>query len=324
MRFASRTTALLLVAVLLAACSGGPAGPYPEREVELVVPFPAGGGSDTLARMLAHILEDERLVPSGLRVVNRPGAGGGEGLTHVAGRRGDAHTLLTVNDSIVTVPLQPGYRGPTHRDLTIIAILARDDFLVVVPVDSPHRTVGGLLEYASANPGRLKLATAAAGGEDHIFGYLLEKAAYAQFSYVHADGGSAAIQLVLTGQADLAVPNPNEVLQQLQAGQVRALAVGSDTRLHLLPQVPTLRESGYDVVFHMFRGVAGPPQMPVHAVRYWEQALVRVAGARRWREEYLERLGLTPALVVGRAAARTVEDAAALYRRSLKELGFTR
>ena len=100
---------------------------------------------------------------------------------------------MTTIDTVVAVPLQAGYQGPTYRDLTVVAILATDPMLVVVPAASAFRTIGELVEHARHNPGRLKLATNAAGGEDHIFGGMIERATGARFSYVHTKGGAEAM-----------------------------------------------------------------------------------------------------------------------------------
>jgi putative tricarboxylic transport membrane protein len=245
--------AMILVALGALGC-GGPGGaaprggaPYPSMPIELVVPFPAGGGSDNLARMIQTIVAEERLVPQPITVVNKPGGAGALGLAYVASKPGDPHTLMTTIDTVVAVPLQAGYQGPTYRDLTVVAILAMDPMLVVVPAASAFRTIGELVEHARQNPGRLKLATNAAGGEDHIFGGMIEHATGARFSYVHTKGGAEAMQNAMGGHVDLATPNPNEAISQSQGGLVRILAVASRERLPILADVPTLAESGIAV-----------------------------------------------------------------------------
>lgn len=314
-----------LAIVLAAACgTDAPATGYPRSPIELVVPFQPGGGSDNLARMIQAIAGGERLVSTPITVVNKPGGAGAIGLAYVAARPRDTHTLMTAIDSLVSVPLQPDYQGPTYRDLTVVAILALDDMLVVVPAASPFRTIDELTAFARANRGKLKLATNAAGGEDHIYGGLIEAATGAKFTYVHTRGGAEAMQNLVGGHVDVAVPNPSETLSQLEAGLVRALAVGADSRLGILPEVPTLRERGVDVEYRMFRGIVMPSGVAPEVVSYWEEILRQVAQSDRWKREYVEQLALTPHFLAGDAARDYLARIEALYRTTLKQLGILR
>lgn len=242
-------------------------------------------------------------------------------MAYVASKTGDTHTLMTMMDSMVSVPLQRGYTGPTYRDLTIIAVLARDNPVIVVPRASPFQTFEDLLAQAKANPGRLKLATSAAGGEDHVFGGLIESATGAKFTYVHTRGGAQAMQNLVGGHVDLATPNPSETLGLLQGGLVRGLAVGASARLQILPDIPTLKEKGVDVEYHIFRGIAMPRGAPPDVIAYWEDLLRKISSSPRWKTDYLEPLALTPQFETGADASRLVADTEHLYRQTLQKLG---
>jgi putative tricarboxylic transport membrane protein len=306
---------------LFSACSPrADGGGYPSQPIELVVPFQAGGGSDTLARTIQSIAAEERLVPVPINVVNRAGGAGAIGLAHVAARKGDTHTLMTVIDTAVAVPLQPAYAGPSYRDLTMIAVLALDDMLVVVPAGSPFRSVDDLIAHARAHPGTVTLATNAAGGEDHIFGGMIERAAGVRFTYVHTRGGAEAMQNVMGGHVDVAVPNPSEALGQLQGGLVRALAVASAERLKILPDVPTLKERGIDVEYRMFRGIAMPGGVPPDVVAYWTGVLEKVTRSDRWNRDYLNRMELTPSFRGPADAAAFMASLERTYRSTLRDL----
>ena len=305
----------------VAACSPrGDSASYPSQPIELVVPFQAGGGSDTLARTIQSIAVEERLVPVPINIVNRAGGAGAIGLAHVAARKGDAHTLMTVIDTAVAVPLQPNYSGPSFRDLTMIAVLALDDMLIVVPAQSPFRTIDDLIAHAKTRPGTLTLATNAAGGEDHIFGGMIERAAGVKFTYVHTRGGAEAMQNVMGGHVDVAVPNPSETLGQLQGGLVRALAVASSARLPILPDVPTLKERGIDVEYRMFRGIAMPAGVPPQVVSYWSGILEKVTRSDRWARDYLAKLALTPHFLGPAEAVPFMTSLEQTYRTTLKDL----
>ena len=315
------SAAVLLLAAVSAGCSSsGPAGRYPNGPIELVVPFQAGGGSDTLARTIQTIISEERLAPVPINVVNRTGGAGAIGLAYVAAKVGDTHTLMTMIDTAVAVPLQPGYTGPSYRDLTVVALLALDDMLVVVPAKSPFRTIDDLVNHAKGNPGKVTLATNAAGGEDHIFGGMIERAIGTRFSYVHTRGGAEAMQNVMGGHVDVAVPNPSETLGQVQGGLVRVLAVASSERLEILPDVPTLKERGIDVEYRMFRGIAMPGRVPPEVVSYWAGVLEKVTQSERWKRDYIQKLELTPHFRGPAEALAFMASMEQTYRSTLKDL----
>ena len=284
------------------------------------MPFQAGGGSDTLARTIQTIASEERLVPVPINVVNRTGGAGAIGLAYVAAKRSDTHTLMTMIDTALAVPLQPAYTGPSYRDLTVVAVLALDDMLVVVPARSQFRTIDELVAHAKANPGKVTLATNAAGGEDHIFGGMIERATAAKFTYVHTRGGAEAMQNVMGGHVDVAVPNPSETLGQVQGGLVRVVAVASAERLKVLPDVPTLKERGIDVEYRMFRGVAMPSGVPADVVSYWSAVLEKVTRSERWRRDYIEKLELTPHFRGPAEALTFMASMEQTYRSTLKDL----
>ena len=316
-----RILSAALIGALALSCSSRPASDgYPNRPVELVVPFQAGGGSDTFARTIQTIVSEERLAPVPINVVNRTGGAGAIGLAYVASKTGDTHTLMTTIDTVLAVPLQRSYTGPSYRDLSIVAILALDDMLVVVPAKSPFQTVDDLVAHAKANPGKVTLATNAAGGEDHIFGGMIERATGAKFTYVHTRGGAEAMQNVMGGHVDVAVPNPSETLSQLQGGLVRVLAVASTKRLDVLPDVPTLEERGIDVDYRMFRGIALPPGVPAEVVDYWSGVLSRVTQSERWKRDYLAKLELTPQFKGPADALTFMSSMEQMYRSTLKDL----
>ena len=316
-----RSTFLFAAAAAVAmACSPGGLGGYPTRPIELVVPFQAGGGSDTLARTIQAIVTEERLVSVPMNVVNRTGGAGAIGLAYVASKKGDPYTLMTTIDTVVSVPLQAGYTGPSYRDLTTLAVLALDDMLVVVPAKSPYETIDDLVAYAKANPGRVTLATNAAGGEDHIFGGMIERATGAQFTYVHTRGGAEAMQNVMGGHVDVAVPNPSETLGQARGGLVRVLAVAAPKRLEVLPDVPTLKERGIDVDYRMFRGLAMPAGVPPEVVTYWTDVLTKVTQSERWTRDYVRKLELTPNFRGPADALTFMTSLETAYRSTLKDL----
>jgi putative tricarboxylic transport membrane protein len=307
-----------LVAACLAACaSGDRQRPYPSRAIDIVVPFPPGGGSDNLARTIQDLMGRERFSTEPVTVSNRSGGSGAVGLAYVAGRRGDGYTLVTLNDPLVSLGVQSHYTGPTLRDLTIIAILALDEMAIVVPTKSTFQTIDEIIAFAKAHPGKLTFSTEAQGGGDHVLGILIERATGASFTYVHTRGGAEAMQNLVGGHVDLAGPNPSEMLSQWKAGLARPLAVSAPARIPIMPDVPTLEERGIKVVHRMMRGVALPGNAPADALRFWEAALTRLTGTERWRTHYLDRFALTPYFKTGDEARAFLEQHEALNRSAL-------
>jgi len=307
-----------LVATCLAACTaGGGQAPYPSRAIDIVVPFPPGGGSDNLARTVQDLVERERLSAQPVTVSNRSGGSGAVGLAYVAGRRGDGYTLVTLNDPLVSLGVQPHYTGPTLRDLTIVAILALDEMAIVVPTNSRFQTIDEVIAFAKASPGKLTFSTEAQGGGDHVLGILIERATGASFTYVHTRGGAEAMQNLVGGHVDLAGPNPSEMLSHWKAGLARPLVVSAPARIAMMPDVPTLEERGVKVVHRMMRGVALPGGAPPDALRFWEAALAKLTATERWRTNYLERFALTPYFKAGDEARAFLERHEALNRAAL-------
>jgi putative tricarboxylic transport membrane protein len=315
----SRYRPALAAACLCVAACGSVDRPaaYPSRPFDIVVPFPPGGGSDNLARTIQDIIGRERLSPQPVTVSNRSGGSGAVGLAYVATRAGDGYTLVTLNDPLVSLAVQPHYTGPTLRDLTIVAILALDEMAIVVPAKSRFQTIDEVVAFAKANPGKLTFSTEAQGGGDHVLGILIERATGASFTYVHTRGGAEAMQHLVGGHVDLAGPNPSEMLSQWKAGLTRPLAVSAPARIAMMPDVPTLKERGIDVIHRMMRGIALPGDAPPDALRFWEDAMARITQTERWRTNYLERLALTPYVKTGAEARTFLESHEALNRAAL-------
>lgn len=316
---------LTVGSLLLSACgAGGAGGKYPSSPIEFVVPYNAGGGSDNLARNIQAIIDANKMVSQPINIVNKPGGGGGVGIAYVAGKKGDSHTLVTFIDAAISQPLLPENKSqPSYKELTILGILALDEFLVCVPNQSQFKTIQELISFGKANPGKLKLSTASANGEDHVFGALIEKATGAKFTYVHTTGGAQAMQNLVGAHVDIAVPNPSETMSQAEGKLVRCLAVAGDKRLTIpeFKDVPTLKEAGIDVKFQMFRGVAAPAGLPDSAVKYWEGVLKKVHEDKGWQKNYIEKFGLNPNFLIGKDAIALVEKTIGQYTQAFKDIG---
>jgi tripartite-type tricarboxylate transporter receptor subunit TctC len=243
MKYAVRSiVALLLTGIsALAAAEGA----YPNKPIRLVVPFPPGGGTDIIARVVGNKLTET--VKWTVVVDNRPGAGGNIGMDLVAKSKPDGYTLglgqtsnLAINPTLYTsLPYQP------LKDFTPIAAVADAPLALVVAANSPYKTLADVVAFAKTHPNKVTLGTPGNGTVAHLTGELFQKAAGVQLQHVPYKGSSQAITDLLGGSIDLFMSSVPTAQSQIKAGTMRALAVTSAKRAADLPAVPTINESGY-------------------------------------------------------------------------------
>lgn len=322
---ARRLGVLVLITVLGLL---GPTSPvlgqaFPSRPIEFVVPFGAGGGSDILARAIAKIIGDEKLLPVPLVVSNRPGGSGAVGWSYVLSKRGDPYFLTTVSGSFWTTPLL-GLAPFKVTDYTPVAGIALDTFFFVVRAESTYRTLRDVIEVARRTPELITVGGSAAASDDRVSTALLERAANIKFNYIVFGGSGPALTNLLGGHISTTWLNPGEGLEHIRAGKVRPLAVTSTERLKAFPNVPTFRELGYDVVWEQYRGVAMAPGVPADAVKVISDAFQRMCRSERWQKEYIDANLLVSICQGPDAWARTIAAVNDRYVRMFRELGITK
>lgn len=262
------------------------------KPIEFVCHAAVGGGSDIMARMMQSFIEREKLCSQPVTVVNRAGGGGAIAFAYVAGKKGDPHIWLTATTSFLTTPLL-GKSKYTYRDFTPLTNLAYDDFFVTVKADSPYKTMKDLIEDAKKKPGQVRTGGTYAPGTDALIDHLLGKVAGVKFNYIPFKSGGEAMIALLGGNLDMFYPNPGEALAQLEAKKVRILAVASEKRLEAAPDIPTLRELGYDASFQQVRSIAAPNDLPKEAIQYFEGLFRKLADSKLWKEKYIKENMLT-------------------------------
>lgn len=254
----------LLLALILAFLPAAAFGQtdYPIRPVRLVVPYPPGGATDVVARLLAAKLSD------GLRrqviVENRPGAGATLGTEQVARGAADGYTLLmTAFPSITTAPLvNPNVRYEPIEDFTHLALLGTFPNGLVVRADSEFRSLADLIAQAKANPGKVTYGSAGPASSGHVTGLLLARLADIDIVHVPYKGAAPAFLDLLAGQITADFDGMINASRQAQAGKVRLIAVTSEKRLATHPDLPTLAETVPGVSGESWFGVAGPAKLP--------------------------------------------------------------
>ncbi|MGG5818131.1 tripartite tricarboxylate transporter substrate binding protein [Falsiroseomonas sp. HW251] len=303
---------LLGAATALAAphlVAAQPAWPA-DRPVEVIVPFPPGGGVDIMARLVMPLVAAQ--IP-GLRpvIVNRAGAAGQLGLEATFNAAPDGYVLgATTIPAHNAIPLERAVRYRA-MDFTFICNIVEDANCFYVRADSPLRSVADLVNAAKARPGQLTYGTTGIGSDDHLFMVMFEGVAGLQpLVHVPFSGTAPLIPQLLGGNMDLAAINVGDALQLQREGKVRMLAQAAAQRQPEAPDTPTFRELGFDVVAGASRGIIGPPGMPPAVVARLEAAFRTALADADFRRE-AERQSMPLRTMVGaeyRAFAQGVDD----------------
>jgi len=217
---------------------------YPTHVLRLIVPFAAGGLNDTAARLIQPHLE--KALGQTVVVENRTGATGIVGAELVARAAPDGHTLLMVASSYTVLPATTAVLPyDSERDLTPIALMGKNPLLFIVNAQVQAKTLGEFIALAKANPGKLNYATPGAASQTRFVAELWSARAGIKMQHIPYRGGAPAVQSVIAGQTEFSALSPLVSLPQIEAGSLRALAVGSLARYPQLPNVPTVAESGF-------------------------------------------------------------------------------
>jgi len=258
---------MFLIAVALLAPFTAQAQPYPNRPIKIVVPYAAGGAVDIVARTVGQPLSEALKQP--VIVDNRPGASANIGMELVAKATPDGYTLLMASNGIATnMALFPHLAFDGQRDFVAIAKIGYAPLVIVVPASSPAKTLKDLIAMAKAEPGKLTYASAGNGSSGHLAGELLKSTAKIDVLHVPYKGGAPAITDLLGERISFMPINPVEVIAHIRGGRLRALAVASDKRFALLPDVPTAAEAGlagYEA--SVWWGLIAPAKTPPETVQ---------------------------------------------------------
>jgi putative tricarboxylic transport membrane protein len=256
---------------------------YPAKPIELVSPTGPGGGSDLVARTVADVVAREKYLSQPIVVQNRAGGGGAVGQAYVAGRKGDPYTILVAGTSLLTVPIRTGMEVGLDK-FQPLGMIGVDVNSLVVREDSPFRTVKDFVAAAKANPKTINIAITFPGGTAHSLMYRLEQLSGARFNSVSFKSGTDAVAAVLGGHVHATAENLGEIMPHIQGRKLRLLAVPAAKRMAALPDIPTLKEHGFDIQAGAFRGFAAPAGIPREAVTLLESTFAKVHKHAVWRD----------------------------------------
>jgi tripartite-type tricarboxylate transporter receptor subunit TctC len=266
---------LALLALALVPALAFAADEYPNRTVTMVVPFPPGGVADITARPLAQAMGSH--LGQTVVVENKSGAGGGVGMQYVARARPDGYTVLLALSSISIIPEADKVLGrdPMFKlsQLVPIARFTADPTVLAVRADSPYRSVADLVAAAKKSPGAIPFGSSGNYGTMHVPMEMLSQAAGVKMLHVPFTGAGPAIVALLGGQVDALATGPSTVTGHVRAGKLRVLATwGEGGRHPAFPDVPTLKELGYDVQFSQWTGLFVPAGTPEPAIAKLREA----------------------------------------------------
>lgn len=306
--FNSTFSALLIS--MLAAFAPAMAGSFPDRPIKIVVPQPAASGGDVLARMLAEKMSADLGKP--VVVENRPGANGLLAADLVKSDTSRGYTLMLTGVSVLSfngalyknLPYRP------FEDFSFIASIADTSFILVASRKSEIKTVRDLRDRAMENPNLLTYASAGVGNSSHLAAEMIMRSMGIRLLHVPYRGSAQILNALTSGEVDLTVGIPSSSLPLLKEGRITALAVMGSDRIQELPQVPTLKESGFEIPsMPGWYALVGPANIPADIIQQLSDTVRRFVASPDTQEK-LRNMSLTPSFSTSQEIrARAVEDA---------------
>ena len=314
----------------LAATAPVSAAWEPNRVVEIIVPAGPGGGADQMARVIQGIVTKHGLMKQSMVVINKAGGAGGEGFLDVKGAARNPHKLVITLSNLFTTPLGTGIPF-SWKDLTPVAMMALDEFVLWVNADTPYKTVKDFIDDVKKQPpGTFKMGGTGSKQEDQIITVAVEKAANVKFTYIpYKGGGEVAVQLV-GGHVDSTVNNPIEAVAQWKAGKVRPLCVFDAKKLDYHEKVaadagwdsiPTCKSQGLDMEYLMLRGFFMAPGVTKDQIAYYEDLFKKVRETPEWKD-LMKNGAFNQTFMTGPDYAKWVATEEARHQSLMKEAGF--
>ena len=280
----------IILAACAAAIASAPAWAQfkPVKPVEIVVHTGPGGGADVLARFISQVIEKENLAPVRFTVNNRDGGGGLRAMAYVAEKKGDTHSIAVFTGNWLTNPLVRAEAKFTLKDMTPVVRLVLEPAVIAVKADSPHKTLKDFIDAAKKTPGAMKQSGGSQTSRDNVVRQLLMKETGANWAFISFPGGGERIAALLGGHVNMMVIEPQEAGEHIKAGGMRVIAQVADKRLAAYPNIPTIKESGYNIPnVPQVRGIVMPAGVAPDVVAYYEDLFQRLVKTATWRK-YLE------------------------------------
>lgn len=277
-----------LIGTMFVGC-GKKENVFPNKPITMIVPFSAGGGTDIVTRAVAEAAKEH--FPQSLVVVNKTGAGGAVGMGEGANAKPDGYTVTTICVELATLPPQ-NLATFTSDDYRPIMQINAEPAAITVKADAPWNTVDEFIAYARENENKIKIGNSGVGAIWHLAAIAIEANAEVKFNHIPYEGAAPAITALLGGHIEAVTVSPAEVASQVEAGQLKILGVANDERLKTFPDVPTLKELGYDVSIGTWRGLGVPKDTPDDIVKVLVDGYGKAVESESFKK-FMENSGLT-------------------------------
>ncbi len=229
------------------------AAEFPTKEVQIIIPYAAGGATDLIFRALAATTG--KYLGKAVIVVNRPGGGGTVGVVEAMKAPPDGYTLLSAITPLTILPHQVKTTF-TYKDFEPVINVVKDPGMFLVRSDSPWKSLGEFIDYAKKNPEMITVGNSGAGGGVHLIALAFEKSAGVKFNHIPFAGGGPSVTALLGGHINAVSVSPPEGIEHVKAGKLKIIALFAEKRFELFPDVPTVKEQGIDFTMGQWRGIS--------------------------------------------------------------------
>jgi putative tricarboxylic transport membrane protein len=327
----TQSAVLAAAALALAAPPAAAEAWQPSKPITFIIPAGTGGGADQMARFIQGIVTKNNLASQPIIVINKAGGAGAEGFLEMKGSKGDPHKIVITLSNLFTTPLATGTPF-SWKDLTPVAMLALDQFVLWVNAESPYKTAKEYMDAVKAGTDRqFKMAGTGSKQEDQIITVALERVLGGKkFTYIpFAGGGAVAVQLV-GNHVNSTVNNPIEAVAQWKGGKLRPLCIFDEKRSIYTAKVtadkawsdiPTCKESGVNVEYQMLRGIFMPAGVTKEQTAFYVNLFTKMRETPEWKK-FMEDGAFNQTFMTGDAFTKWVETSEKTHYELMKEAGF--
>lgn len=281
MNVKTKSITALSAAIILASSFSTFAADYPSKPITMIIPYNAGGGTDVLARALQPALEES--LGQTIVVTNMPGGGGILGFTKAANSKADGYTV-TIPNNVIFANQGMGNATYKYNDFDYLGNVLTEDYLVAVRADGPWQTWQEFEADLKAHPNKIKFGFSGYGGSTHVVSEILADKVNYKAKQIPYDGSSKAVLAAMGGHVDALTLNMGDLASGLKSGKLRLLATMGSERLADYPDVPTLKELGYDMSLSNWRGVVAPHGVSNEVKQAWNKAIKAATSNKKFIE----------------------------------------
>lgn len=330
LRRALKTAALAGGCALVAAAPLSASAWEPTKAVEFIIPAGTGGGADQMARFIQGVVVKNKLMSQPIVVINKSGGAGAEGFLDVKGDKGNPHKIIITLSNLFTTPMATGVPF-NWKDLTPVAMLALDEFVLWVNAETPFKTAKEYVDHCKKEgPGKCKMGGTGSKQEDQIITVAIEQATGAKFTYIPFKGGGAVAVQLVGNHVNSSVNNPIEAVGHWRGGKLRPLCVFDTQRMPYKDKmtdtmswndIPTCKESGLPIDYLMLRGIFMPAGVSQDQVSFYIDLFKKVRETQDWKD-FMAKGAFNQSFMTGDEYVKWVAAAEERHRDLMTKAGF--